>query len=648
MKGTIVEKLIASHLVAGRMKPGSEISIRIDQTLTQDALGTMVYLQFEAMGIQRVQTQLSVSYVDHLTLQEGFENADDHNYLRSVADKYGIVYSKPGNGICHQLHLERFTRPGLTLLGSDSHTPTAGAVGMLAIGAGGLDVAVAMSGGAFYLDCPRVIRVNLNGKLRPWVTAKDVILELLKKMTTKGNVGVVIEYGGSSITDISVPERATITNMGAELGVTTSLFPSDEVTREFFHAQGREEQWTELLPDPDADYDHIINLDLGCIEPNIALPSSPDNVKKISELKEEIAVDQVLIGSCTNSSYKDLMRTAALLRGEKICPNVSLGVAVGSRQVLRMLAAAGALTDIIDSGARLLESACGFCAGYGQSPHSGAISVRTNNRNFQGRCGTKDAGVYLVSPETAVAIALTGKICDPRQLEKECPVIDLPRRFHIDDSMFIQPSYSREIFRGPNIGKPPKNEEMPKEFKGLVAIKLGDNITTDHIIPAGSTSRYRSNIQKSSRFVFKNIDADFPKICDMAQARNLDAIIVAGESYGQGSSREHAAMCPMYLGVRMVISKSIERIHMANLINFGIMPLMFKNSGDYDLLQPGDELEVLDAHSALRGFEFKVTNRTRQMDIDVCHHLTTRQMDIVLHGGLLNYARVESNPTTAH
>lgn len=637
MGRNLVEKLIASHRVSGEMKPGNEISIRIDQTLTQDALGTMVYQQLEAMGVEKVKTDLSVSYVDHLTLQQGFENADDHKYLQTIAAKYGILFSKPGNGICHQLHLERLTRPGLTLLGSDSHTPTAGAVGMFAIGAGGLDVAVAMAGGAFFLIYPKVIKVNLDGQLRPWVTAKDVILELLKNLTTRGNVGTVIEYGGSGLFNLSVPERATITNMGAELGVTTSLFPSDDVTRDFFRAQGREAQWTELLPDSDAVYDQMIDLDMGDVDPNIALPHSPDNVKKISEI-ERIAVDQVLIGSCTNSSFKDLMTTAALLKGRKIHPAISLGVVAGTRQVLRMITENGALTDIVASGARILESACGFCAGYGQSPHSGAVSVRTNNRNFKGRSGTKDAMVYLVSPESAVAAALTGKISDPRDLGIDYPVIPQPKQFYVDDSLFIQPTGAGVVFRGPNIGRPPENIAMAQDLKAIVAIRLGDKITTDHIIPAGSASRYRSNIQKSSEYVFQNIDADFSRTCEKLKAENISTIIVAGLSYGQGSSREHAAICPMYLGVRAVIAKSIERIHKANLVNSGIMPLIFKDLKDYESIRVGDELEIKNVSSLLAQSEIVVKNHTQKMNFSVCNDLTPRQVEIIMHGGLLNYA----------
>ncbi len=635
MSQTLMEKLIGSHLVSGEMKPGTEISIRIDQTLTQDALGTMAYLQFEAMGVERVRTKLSVSYVDHLTLQEGFENADDHRYLKTVAAKYGILYSKPGNGICHQVHLERLSRPGWSLIGSDSHTPTAGAVGMLAIGAGGLDVAVAMAGGPFFFTYPKVINVKLHGKLQPWVTAKDVILELLKSLTTKGNVGTVIEYGGPGVARLTVPERATITNMGAELGVTTSIFPSDEVTREFFRAQAREQDWVAVEADPDARYDRTIDLDLGSIEPNVALPHSPDNVKKLSEVAG-IKVDQVLIGSCTNSSYKDLMTVAALLKGKKINPDVSFGVVAGSRQVLRMITANGALTDIVDSGARILESACGFCVGYGQSPPSGAVSVRTNNRNFEGRSGTKDAQVYLVSPQAAVAAALTGKLTDPRDLGLH-PVIAPPRQFFVDDSMFVQPCYSGDVFRGPNIGQPPSNSPMPENLQAVVTIKLGDKISTDHIIPAGPVSRYRSNVAKSSDFVFKNVDPDFAARCREVCKRGKSPVIVAGFSYGQGSSREHAAVCPMFLGVRAVIAKSIERIHMANLINFGIMPLTFKDAGDYDRIQPGDELEIADTARELRRGEFAVANHTRNREFKVVHNLTSRQMEIVLRGGLLNF-----------
>ena len=633
----LIQKITAAHLASGEMQAGDEISIRVDQTLTQDALGSMAYLQFEGMGADKVQTRLSVSYVDHLTLQQGFENSDDQEYLRTVADKYGVLFSKPGNGICHQVHLERRARPGWTLIGSDSHTPTAGAVGMLAMGAGGLDVAVAMAGGAFFFIFPQVVRVNLHGRLQPWVTAKDVILELLKRLTTKGNVGTALEFGGDGIAQLSVPERATITNMGAELGVTTSIFPSDAVTREFFRAQGREDDWAELLPDQDALYDRTLELDLAAIEPNIALPHSPDNVRAIREVAD-IPVDQVLIGSCTNSSFKDLMSVAAMLKGKKVRPGLSFGVVAGSRQVLRMITANGALTDIIDSGARILESTCGFCAGYGQSPHSGGVSLRTNNRNFQGRSGTKDAQVYLVSPQAAVAAALTGKITDPRDLGLEPPVVEQPERFFVDDGMFIQPSFTGTVVRGPNIGEPPRNTPMPESLRAVVAIKLGDKITTDHIMPTGSASRYRSSIQKSSDFVFQNVDPDFVEACGRATEQGMSPVIVAGLSYGQGSSREHAAACPMYLGVRAVLAKSIERIHMANLINFGIAPLVFQNGEDYEKIQSGDELEILDIHNLSHCPEITVANHTRHMQFVVVHHLTPRQSEIVLAGGLLNYA----------
>jgi aconitate hydratase len=557
--------------------------------------------------------------------------------LSTVAAKYGVLFSKPGNGICHQVHLERLTRPGWTLLGTDSHTPTAGSVGMLAIGAGGLDVAVAMAGGAFFLTYPKIARVNLQGKLQPWVTAKDVILELLKKLTTRGNVGTVLEYGGPGILTLSVPERATIANMGAELGVTSSLFPSDRITRAFFLAQGREADWVEFQPDPDARYDHTIEMDLGGIEPNIALPHSPDKVKRIREVAGT-PVDQVLIGSCTNSSFRDLMTAAAILKGKQAHRGVSFGVAPGTRQVLRMISANGALTGFVDAGARILEPACGFCVGNGQSPHSGAVSVRTNNRNFEGRCGTQDAQVYLVSPESAVAAALTGNITDPRDLGMDYPSIQQPEQFFVDSSMFIPPTYAGEVFRGPNMGKPPCNSAMPQHLNAVVTIKLGDQITTDHIIPAGSVGRYRSNIQKSSEFVFKNIAPDFANSCETVKASGRSSIIVAGVSYGQGSSREHAAICPMYLGVRAVIAKSIERIHMANLINFGIMPLFFKNAEDYERIQPEDELQITETHDQLRKPEMTLVNKTGQNTFAVCHSLTPRQVEIVLSGGLLNHA----------
>ncbi|MEW6335746.1 MAG: aconitate hydratase [Thermodesulfobacteriota bacterium] len=633
----LIEKLIKTHLVSGEMRVGAEVSIAIDQTLTEDPLGTIAYLQFEAMGIPKVRTKLSVSYVDHCMLQEGFEHSDDHRYLQTVAEKYGLLFSKPGNGICHQVHLERYSRPGETLIGADSHTPTCGAVGMLAIGAGGLDVAVAMAGGEFHLTYPKVVRVNLQGRLKPWSTAKDIILTLLKLMTTKGNVGKTIEYGGEGIKALSVPERSTITNMGAELGITTSVFPSDEVARQFFAAQGREAQWCELLPDPDARYDEIINVNLDVIEPSVALPHSPDNVCTVREA-EPVSVDQVMIGSCTNSSYRDLMIVARMLEGRQVHPDVSFGVAAGSRQVLRMIAENGALNHIIDSGARILESSCGFCAGYGQSPQSGGVSVRTNNRNFQGRCGTRDAKVYLVSPEVAVATALTGKLTDPRELKMAYPEISPPQTFHINDNMVIPPNRRDvEVFRGPNIGEPPHLTPLPKTLRAGVAIKVGDKITTDHIIPTGPVSRYRSNIPKSSDFIFVNVDPLFVQRCRENQAREAGSVIVAGLSYGQGSSREHAALCPAYLGVRAVIARSIERIHMANLVNFGILPLTFIDPQDYERVQVGDELSIADTELALSEPPITVRNLTRNVEFPVSCQLTPRQTAIIRAGGLLNY-----------
>jgi aconitate hydratase len=633
----LIEKLIKSHLVTGDMHIGSEISIAIDQTLTEDPLGTIAYLQFEAMGIPKVRTKLSISYVDHCMLQEGFEHSDDHRYLQTTAEKYGILFSKPGNGICHQVHLERFSRPGETLIGADSHTPMCGAVGMLAIGAGGLDVAVAMAGGEFYLTYPKVVRINLQGRLRPWSTAKDIILTILKKMTTKGNVGKTIEYGGEGMKTLTVPERSTITNMGAELGITTSVFPSDGVTRQFFAAQEREAQWREFLPDSDAGYDEVIDIDLDVIEPNVALPHSPDNVCTV-RVAGPIEVHQVMIGSCTNSSYRDLMVVAQMLKGKQVHPDVSFGVAAGSRQVLRMIAENGALNDIIDSGARILESSCGFCAGYGQSPQSGGVSVRTNNRNFQGRCGTQDAKVYLVSPEVAVATALTGKLTDPRDLHMAYPDIPLPAKFHIDDSMVIRPGRRDvEVFRGPNIGQPPHLTPLPKELRAGVAIKVGDKITTDHIIPTGPVSRYRSNIPKSSDFIFVNVDPLFVRRCKDNKKKETGSVIVAGLSYGQGSSREHAALCPAYLGVRAVIAKSIERIHMANLVNFGILPLTFNDQQDYEKIQVGDELFIADIERALNQSAIIVKNITRGGEFGVSFRLTPRQIAIIRIGGLLNY-----------
>lgn len=637
MGKNLFEKIIADHLVSGSMTPGNEVGIRIDQTLTQDALGTMAYLQFEAMGVSKVKTQ-SVSYVDHNTLQDGFENADDHRYLQTVADKHGILYSKAGNGICHQVHLERFSRPGITLIGSDSHTPTSGAVGMVAMGVGGMDVAVAMAGGAFFFSYPKVIRVNLQGKLQSWVSAKDIILEMLRILTTKGNVGTVVEYVGPGLAQLTVPERSTITNMGAELGVTTSIFPSDEMTRTFFKAQGRENEWCELGPDEDAHYDRVIDIDLTTLVPSVACPHSPDNVRTIRQVAG-LKVDQVLIGSCTNSSYRDIMMVAAMLKGRHIHPHISLGIAPGSKQVLSMIAKNGALSDLVAAGARILESTCGFCVGCGQAPQTNAVSLRTNNRNFEGRSGTKDAQVYLVSPETAVAAALTGVVTDPRDLNLSYPQIVLPPIYDIDDSMIIKPSndVNVDVYRGPNIGDPPKNTAMPTNLQAKVAIKVGDKITTDHIMPAGPFLKYRSNVPKYSNYVFYHMNPEFPEKCRKNREQGFTSIIVAGLSYGQGSSREHAALCPMYLGVRVLLAKSAERIHSANLINFGILQLTFVDEADYDRINVDDELTIDNIHQAVEQDSVMVRNVTKGFDIKTSCNLTTRQREIVLSGGLLNY-----------
>ncbi len=644
MGQNVVQKVLASHLREGELQAGNEIGIRIDQTLTQDATGTMAYLQFEAMGMVGVKTDLSVSYVDHNTVQVGFENADDHRYLQTVAARNGIVFSRPGNGICHQVHLERFGKPGTTMLGSDSHTPTGGGIGQIAIGAGGLDVAVAMGGGLFYLTAPKVYQVNLTGELKPWVTAKDVVLKMLSILTTKGNVGVMLEYAGPGVATLTVPERATITNMGAEMGVTTSIFPSDDETRAFLKAQGREKDWVELIADADAAYDRVIDLNLSEIEPLAACPHSPGNVKPISELAG-MKVDQVCIGSCTNSSYKDLVTVAKILKGKKVNPSVTLGVAPGSRQVMAMLAREGYLSDLIDAGARILESACGFCIGNHFSPNSNGVSIRTVNRNFEGRSGTKDAQVYLTSCEVAAAAALTGVFADPRDLGAY-PSVTMPKEYLIDDGMFIFPTTEMrktEILRGPNIGSPPKNAPMSENLAGEAAIVVGDKITTDHIMPAGPRLKYRSNVEKYSTFVFENVDASFHERCAKNRDAGVQNVIVAGESYGQGSSREHAALCPMYLGVKAVLAKSFERIHAANLINFGIVPLTFENPGDFDTIAQGDKLEVAGWRAAIeKGGPVEIVNATKGKTYRCKADLSDRQRTIVTAGGKLNEVKEAS------
>jgi len=637
---TLTEKILRKHLAHGSYEPGAEIGIKIDQTLTQDATGTMAYLQFESMGLSNIATELSVSYVDHNTIQVGFENADDHAYLQSIAEKYGIFFSRPGNGICHQVHLERFARPGKTLLGSDSHTPTAGGVGSIAIGAGGLDVAVAMGGGAYYLTAPQVINIRLTGELKPWVTAKDVVLKVLQILTTKGNVGYVCEYTGPGIEKLTVPERATITNMGAETGVTTSIFPSDLQTKQFLEAQGRGDQWVPIEADKDAVYDKTIEINLQDIEPLAAAPHSPGNIKAIQEI--DMPVDQVMIGSCTNSSYVDLMTVAGMVKGKTLPPGVSLGIAPGSRQVLNTIARNGALSDLISFGARVLESACGFCIGNSMSPRTDAVSVRTSNRNFKGRSGTGSANVYLTSPVVAAAAALTGKITDPRMLDIAFPKIEMPDRFEIDDSMIIPPSPSDirakvKISRGPNIGEPPVNGPMPEDIRGRVTIKVGDLVTTDHIMPAGSRLKYRSNVPKYSEFVFEPLDKEFSGRAAVLRDKGVHNLIVAGTSYGQGSSREHAALCPMYLGVKAVIAKSIERIHAANLVNFGIVPFYFANESDYESLEQGAEIIMSGIRTALESGSNEVMANINGKEIRLKTHLSGRQRDILLAGGLLPY-----------
>jgi aconitate hydratase len=640
MSRNIVEKVLQAHLREGDTIPGKEIAVGIDQTLVHDATGTMAFLQFEALGIDAIRTDRSVTYIDHNTQQIGFENSDDHLYLQSVSAAFGAVYSRAGNGICHQVHLERFGRPGTTLLGADSHTPTGGGIGQIAIGAGGLDVAVAMGGGPFRLACPRVYLIKLAGRLREWVSAKDVVLHLLSMLTTKGNVGVVLEYGGEGVQGLGVPARATIANMGAEMGVTTSIFPSDEVTRRFLKAQGRESDWRELSADPGARYERVIEVDLAALEPLVAAPHSPGNVRKLADV-EGLKIDQVCIGSCTNSSYRDMMTAAAMLRGRTIAPGISLGIAPGSRQILRTLARNGSLDDLIGAGARILESACGFCVGVHFSPNSGGVSVRTSNRNFEGRSGTQDARVYLCSPEAAAAAAITGQLTAPERLAIVCPKIQEPEAYAVDDSMFIFPDADRRtstVFRGPNIGEPPRSEKMTRDLSGQVMIKLGDNITTDHITPAGARLKYRSNVPKYAEFVFENVDPSFSRRCLENKGKGIHNIILAGESYGQGSSREHASMCPMYLGVKAVIAKSFERIHSANLVNFGVLPLVLRNPADYEGILPGDGLNAGNWREAVsRGATILVRNERSGATIECSCALTAKQTAVILAGGLLNH-----------
>lgn len=638
---TLTEKILKAHLVDGEFVKGQEIGIRIDQTLTQDATGTMAYLEYEAMGVPRVRTEKSVAYIDHNTLQSGFENADDHRFIGSVCKKHGIYFSRPGNGICHQVHLERFGIPGKTLIGSDSHTPTGGGIGMIAIGAGGLDVAVAMGGGAYYITYPKIVKVNLTGKLSPWVSAKDVILEVLRRMSVKGGVGKVIEYCGEGVKTLTVPERATITNMGAELGATTSIFPSDETTLAFLKAQDRADVWSELKADDDAVYDEQIDIDLSQLVPLAACPHSPDNVKSVNEIGK-LKIDQVCIGSCTNSSYVDMMKVAHILKGKTVDPSVSLAIAPGSKQVLNMIAENGALADMIAAGARILESACGPCIGMGQSPNSKGVSLRTFNRNFEGRSGTKDGQIYLVSPEMAAVSALTGYLTDPRTLG-DMPEFKLPEHFKINDNMVVPPTDeadmdSVEVLRGPNIKPFPQTSPLDDSIDCQVSLKVGDNITTDHIMPAGAKILpLRSNIPAISQHCFTVCDEDFPR-----RAKNMGkSIIVGGSNYGQGSSREHAALAPLYLGIKAVLVKSFARIHRANLINAGILPLTFVNEADYDKINQGDEIVLADVRADVEADMSKLTvvNKTTGVEIPVLCELTGRTKDIILAGGLLDYTR---------
>lgn len=644
MGKTLAEKILDAHIVDGEPKKGTEIGIRIDQTLTQDATGTMAYLEFEAMGVPRVKTERSVAYIDHNTLQSGFENADDHRFIGSVCKKHGIYFSRPGNGICHQVHLERFGKPGKTLIGSDSHTPTGGGIGMIAIGAGGMDVAVAMGGGAYYITYPKIVKVELTGKLQPWVAAKDVILEVLKRLSVKGGVGKIIEYCGEGVKTLSVPERATITNMGAELGATTSIFPSDEITREFLKAQGREEDYTPLSADADAEYDEVVEINLSELIPLAACPHSPDNVKSIKEIGK-MKIDQVCIGSCTNSSLLDMLKVAYILKGKTVHPDVSLSIAPGSKQVLNMLAKNGALSILIDAGARILESACGPCIGMGQSPNSKGISLRTFNRNFEGRSGTKDGQIYLVSPETAAASALSGYLTDPRELG-DMPEFKIPEFFDVNDNMIVPPIEADkmdtvEVLRGPNIKPFPVSEPLAQTIDAGCSLKVGDNITTDHIMPAGAKILpLRSNIPEISKHCFAVCDENFYKrALDMGKS-----IIVGGSNYGQGSSREHAALAPLYLGVKAVITKSFARIHMANLINAGILPLTFKNEADYDTISQGDELLIENVRDQIQnGNEITVLNKTTGKGFTALLTVSDRQKDMLYAGGLLNYTKEKSN-----
>ena len=638
---TIAQKIIKDHLVCGELVAGKEVGIKIDQTLTQDATGTMAYLQFEAMGIERVKTELSVAYIDHNTLQAGFENADDHRYIQTVTKKHGIRFSRPGNGICHQVHLERFSRPGKTLIGSDSHTPTAGGIGMLGMGAGGLDVAVAMGGGTYYITMPKMIRVNLTGRLPDYVGAKDVILEVLRKLTVKGGVGAIIEYAGEGVKSLSVPQRATITNMGAELGATSSIFPADNVTKEFLKAQGREGDFVELSSDPDAKYDAEYTVDLSTLVPLAACPHSPDNVKPVASLSG-MAINQVCIGSCTNSSMLDLLTVAAMLKGKTVHPNVSLSISPGSKQVYTMLAECGALADLIAAGARILECACGPCIGMGFSPQSAGVSLRTFNRNFLARSGTADASVYLVSPETAAASAIAGVFTDPTTLGV-APKIELPENYLINDNLIEMPANAGEeagqvrVERGPNIKPIPVGKAPDEDLKTGLILKVGDDITTDHIMPAGTkVLPYRSNVPKLSEFCFTVCDPTFPERAKKAGG----GVIMGGANYGQGSSREHAALVPLYLGIKAVVAKSFARIHVANLINFGIVPMTLKNADDYEKFTQGNELEIAGFAAAIKGEnEATLVNKTTGATATVCLNLSERQREILLAGGLLNYTK---------